>query len=279
MGFEGPYKPSVAQAKRNEYFKTRPGGMGYGLNRKQFAQATASDHFRRAASFAVGSGGAIKEDALNTLGFLSKHQKSQMQNSVTGRIMSRAIPAATILGIGATYNEGGGFGDYLTGMALPEIAGLAGWRVGKSLGMGTARAMKPGKKNLIGQTSSLNKRTRMASYASKMVVGGLARGAGTAISSGVGTFAMGIAGGATGFLAAGALAAGVGEIINTAGDSDNAIKRNAEDARRADFITDIDVTSSTLTHRRQALDQLSKSSLNNRGQLFGNEASILSGIM
>lgn len=108
----------------------------------------------------------------------------------------------------------------------------------------------------------------------------LALGAGRAI--GFETLGLRMLGGlglGVGGLAVGALVAGTVSLGASFNDSNNLLARTADKMRYSSLVNDFTQTDTTLTHRQRALEQISKSALNNRGQLLGNEASILAGAM
>lgn len=238
---------------------------GYNLRYGEFAEASAMDHLKRGAIFSTMGSGAKRTDAMNALGFLTKAQKDSVfkrdangtkiyggvKHSNVGPVpkakvnkmnyvTNSIVPAATIAGIGMTLADGGGMGDFMADFVAPEIAGQVGWRLGANVGFAAAASV----------------------------------GASTATKA-----AVGFAVGATGFVAAGAAAMGAGDLILSSADSDNIIKTLAEEKRKTDFRSSVTTSSDQLTHRRKAMQKLSRSNLNDRGQLMGNEAMIMRGMM
>lgn len=238
---------------------------GYNLRYGEFAEASAMDHLKRGAIFSTMGSGAKRTDTMNALGFLTKAQKdsvfkrdadgNKMYTSNVGPhgpmqvkakinkmnyVTNSIVPAATIAGIGMTLADGGGMGDFMADFVAPEIAGQVGWRLGANVGFAAAASV----------------------------------GASTATKA-----AVGFAVGATGFVAAGAAAMGAGDLILSSADSDNIIKTLAEEKRKTDFRSSVTTSSDQLTHRRKAMQKLSRSNLNDRGQLMGNEAMIMRGMM
>ncbi len=245
--FMGP--PTKKQHRKsrwdNVYKPKTTGGMfGYGLSKQDFKNATAGDHLRRAVSFGTFGSGAKREDFANTMGMLTKEQKSMVSKGGTlNKMLHAAIPAVTLAGLAGTVADGGDGMDYVADIAAPEIGALAGWRTGKSLGYAgaTAAGMKTSTKFLTGVAS-------------------------------------GVAGGITG----GAIAMGIADLVRSSADSNNYVKQLHDKTTSADFKMDFAQNQSTishLTHRRRTMDKISKSALNDRGQVMGNEAMILKGIM
>lgn len=235
-----------AQRRYNDHYKPKAsGGMfGYGLTSKQFKRSGAKDHLKRAATFATWGSGAKREDMLNTMGMLTKAQKEQAQaGGKLNKLFHAAIPIATFGAMAATMANGGDALDYVMDTAIPEVAAFAGWRTGKSLGYAAG--------GMMGQGAA---------------EGVLRRGA------------AGLIGGVTGAVAGFALAAGATHLLKESTNSNNIINRAAHDIRTSDFDNDIMINSNTLTHRRRAAEAISKSRMNDRGQVLGNEAMIMRGI-
>jgi len=178
------------------------------------------------------------------MGMLSKANKEAVnKGGMLTKAFHLAIPGFTMFGLAATVADGGDGFDYAADVAAAEIGMLGGWRAGKAVAHTAASPLGSSRKAMT-----------------------------TRFAAGI---AGGVAGAVTGALALGA-AAGV---VRSMGDSNNSIKQSAHEIRSTDLVSDFVMNQNTLTHRRKALDQLSKSSLNNRGQLMGNEAMIMRGIM
>lgn len=118
----------------------------------KYEQAASTDHFKRAASFAFGSGAIQtgKENFANAFGFLTKHQK----NSVLNRLM---IPlGAAYLGIQSSIDQapedffGTGLG-FAAGLTFARPAAELGHGIGKAARMGGAsRILGWGAGGLVG---------------------------------------------------------------------------------------------------------------------------------
>lgn len=230
--------------KAKQYWEkpTSTGGWaGWGLSFKEFNQATSSNLAKRAAFFTNPFNASVREDALNTVGLLSKAQKNAVQNSgILNRVFHTMIPGATAIGLGSTIAEGGDGFDYIADVAAPEVAAFGGWRAGKATSTALASTM----------TKSFNAKA-----------------------------AAGLVGGVTGAVIGGAATLAITQTIKSSADSNNLIKQTHKSLTSADFSNPVMVTQNTMTSRRRAMEQLSKSSLNNRGQILGNEASIMRGYM
>lgn len=248
MSTEKKLKRDQAYWKRNpkrraRYFSAHNGAdeSSWGLTREQFKHAGSADHFMRARQFAFGGTGVNRENFANALGFLTKNQKAQVaKGGFLSSVFHAGIPLSAVAGIALNAHNNGTAMDYVSDYAIPEVGMYAGWRVGKSVGFGIGSKM----------------------------------GLGTA-----GRFAMGIAGGVAAGVSGTLLGYGIGQAIGSLSKSNNAIKRSHHEIIHSDFTNKFIQSKSTLTHRQQALQQLSKSALNNRGALMGNEALVLKGLM
>jgi hypothetical protein len=108
---------------------------------------------------------------------------------------------------------------------------------------------------------------------------------GMAIGKTVGLGTKGFGGGLGKVLGRGAggiaalAAGGTAYAVSQAFDSNNFLKNAAAKINRGGYISSSGQTDNTMTHRQKMLNKLSKSGLNDRGALLGNEAGILRGIL
>lgn len=204
--------------------------------------ASAGEHFSRAAIFATAGSGLKRESFMNSLGFLTKHQKAEVKLSSSGALLKSQkwlIPGFAAITGAETLLSGGDITDYAADYIIPETLLFTGWNAGKNAGYGIAKSLGAGGRTMLGA--------------------GLALG-GTAAVAGL---AVGVA---------------AGYLLTESTNSNNLIRETAHDILNADFDSEHATTQSSLTHRQRAMNKLSKSSLNDRGQLVGNEASILAGV-
>lgn len=230
-----------ALKRKQRYYRPDPDGgyMGWGMKRKEFLHASAGEHFARSAWFSLGGVGS-GETFLNSMGFMTQAQRAAAEKGGIAGIMKYAIPGSSALGLGMVMNEGGNGIDYLADYTMPEIGLIAGWRSGKSFASGAATGLN---------------------FANSSKV------------------ASGLAGGIAGAAAGLGIGITIGSIISSVQDSNSGVKNLARDMYNTGINTDFEQNQVTLTHRQKALQQLSKSALNDRGQLFGNEAMVLKGII
>ena len=222
-------------AERRKYF----GSMGNWLDTPEtqvkdwslmgkYNQAKAGDHFVRSASFAFGSGWS--ENALNSIGGVTKHQKNSM-------LMRTLIPLGTAYSAYDAISSGDSAQAF--GIAGATFGALTGFRpfaefghgVGKKLGMGAGA-------RLIG-------------------------------------YPLGIAAG----VAAAAIGYGALYGLATAGDSNSFIQKTAMTLNKGLMKSKGMEINNTLTARQRALGKLFRSALNDRGQLLGQEALIMRGVI
>jgi hypothetical protein len=231
-----------ASRSKSGLFPGRDAMGGYtanwGLDMKEVQAASAGQMFKRSAQFAFGGTGYKREALMNSFGLLSKQQKMQTGLGGLGQRLTPLFMAAS-----AAYDlvNGNGFGDTMTNGA-GYFGANVGFRIGQSFGFGVAKAAVMG----------------------------------TGRVAGVGALRVaGLIGGGLGAATIGGLAYGAAVALITASDSDNFIIRTADKIRYAELNTQFVQTDMSLTHRQRALEQISKSAMNNRGSLLGNEASIL----
>jgi hypothetical protein len=204
-----------------------------GLTMKEYKDASAATHFKRGARFLWPGSGANRENMLNSVGLLAKHQKrlGGFNSFFTRNMIPLGFAAAAI----GTVAAGGSIGDIGTNIAM-EIGFMSAFRPAKEVGHGIGKMLGMG---------------RTGSYATGLISG-----------TGVG-------------LVAAAAAAGIAGSTS----NNNAIQRTGSRISRASTHGSGITTRDTLTNRQAVLQKLAKSGLNNRGQLLGNEASIIKGVL
>lgn len=255
----------------------RGGGVNnmYGFSSMEsFARAGALDHTRRALQFATGAG--FKDDLLNSVGLRTSHQKNIMKSASSTRIdkvfagmpaqisgifsLSEALPY--IVGnkeSTLTDNAVTSVGTF----ALASAASVAAFRVTKeSIHAGTS-LLKLGK--LASKTHRTAETVGKLGWAGRAA--GVAKwtvGAAPALAVGAAVFsAVDTAGG----------------VLKSAADRENSISRLKDKIYAGDTRGDASIkTRQALTGRQRAIQKLSKSSLNDKAYLLGNEAMILKGI-
>lgn len=250
---------------------TRGGGVKnmYAFkNFESFFSAGATDHLSRAATFAAGRG--VRTDLMNSLGFLTKHQKNILASTTAGKMDKFSAGMGAYLGAALVLN---GSMDYLVGdkeSTLTDNAATNAIGMGLSLAGGTY-AFRTTKELTHAATSLIGTGSLGIKAGGKLGLLGRALGAGKWLA--------GAAAGTGAFLAANtAIDAGV-DIFKSAANNENAASRLKKTLYSGDTTTDASIsTNQLLTGRQRAMSKLAKSSLNDRGYVMGNEAMILKGI-
>jgi hypothetical protein len=236
---------------------------GYNLSYHSWKHATASDHLARAAAFSmpfIGGTGANRTTLANSLGFITKAQKDaaavrdykgnlildkhgNAQVSKLAKGLNFVTTASTVGLLGHTVATGGTPVDFLTQFVAPQIGIEYGWRLGSNIGFAGASAM-----------------------------------GNNALMKG----ALGVTTGLIGAATVGLAAYGVATTIQSMSKSNNWIRELAHEVKTPNMAFDASSTmtqSQFRTQRMRTMNALSKSALNDRGQLMGNEAMIMKGIM
>lgn len=250
---------------------TRGGGVKnmYAFkNFESFFSAGATDHLSRAATFAAGRG--VRADLMNSLGFLTKHQKNILASTTAGKMDKFSAGMGAYLGAALVLN---GSMDYLVGdkeSTLTDNAATNAIGMGLSLAGGTY-AFRTAKELTHAATSLIGTGSLGIKAGGKLGWLGKALGAGKLLvgtGAGIGAFAA----------ASTAIDAGV-DIFKSAANNENAASRLKKTIYSGDTTVDASVrTNQLLTSRQRAMSKLAKSSLNDRGYVMGNEAMILKGI-
>ena len=250
---------------------SRGGGVKnmYALkNFQSFVSAGATDHLGRAATFAAGRG--ARADLMNSLGFLTKHQKNILASATASKMDKFSAGMGAYLGAAFVLN---GSMEYLVGdkestltdNALTNAVGMGISLAGGTYAFRTTKELTHAATSLIG-TGSLGIKA-----GGKLGWLGKALGAGKLLvgtGAGIGAFAA----------ASTAIDAGV-DIFKSAANNENAASRLKKTIYSGDTTVDASIrTNQLLTSRQRAMSKLAKSSLNDRGYVMGNEAMILKGI-
>lgn len=262
-------------SKYNSTQPIRGGGINniYAFNSyESFATTGMMDHLGRAGKFLGGYG--LRDDLMNSIGLMTKHQKSIIASSATkatDKLFAGLAP--TIGGMFALAEAS----DYIVGNkestitdnAATSVAGMAaslalgtyGFRVGKELTHAGTSLLKGapiiGKigRGTAGEALGAAGRIRGAAKLATGTVGGLITGGGLMLATD----------------------AVVGLAKNMA-DRDNRILQIRNSLFSPTTGNTSVNTAQLATSRQRAFAKLSKSSLNDKGYILGNEAAILKGI-
>jgi len=217
--------------------------------------------FGKSMLAATAGSGIKREMFANSLGLLTRHQKqaAKTQGFLAAQ-QTWMMPAMAAFGAISTLSEGGGVNDYIGEWMLPGIGLMAGASAGWNAGLGvgaTAAAIGRGGTRAMG--GSIGAKAMGRTRFGMLALGGAGGAVGAAMGIGVGMAA--------------------GYVVQEGANSDNMINEAAEGMQYATFVSEFEQTQGTLTHRQKTLSKLSKSGLNDRGTLLGNEAMVIAGIL
>lgn len=270
-------KSQYSKEHQKRSFIPSEGINGYGLGFKNYMKADAGELTGRGFAFAMGRGSG--EALMNSFGIITAKQNAIMKQERTmlGKVLSNAtMTRAGVLGsLLYSANADDGVGGFVEGQ-LSYAAALQGWRVGTSfapLGHGVA--------NIAGNVAATVPRTISAGYNfmakgettplqsfwNKPAAGGFARGA------------TGLVGGLTGAAVGLAALQAVSFVASDITSNESTIRKVAKNLSTKTIYASTQQTHQTQTARQAALDKLSRSGLNDRALLFGNEARILGGVI
>ena len=191
-----------------------------------------------------------RSNLANSMGLVTKDQMLgfKMNPSALGAVGMLAMPALSAYGLYETLSSGGDAMDYVSNYVAPTYLGAYGFRAGKAAGyLGTSLAE--------GMTGNKLKIPGMA----KAGFGGLA----------------GLTLGAAGIYAGLAL----GGLASAAVSPTSSLRSFVGASLARESTTQSFTSQESMTLRQKTLAKLSKSGLNDRGTILGNEASILRGMI
>ena len=230
-----------------------------------FSIAGAGDHMDRMLKFARGYG--MTDDIMNGLGMLTKHQKNIIASpsqSLRNKLFA-GVPAA----LGGVFSMAEAV-PYMTGEkestlsdnAAVSMLGLTAQMAAGTYAFRVSKEATHMATSLIPKFSKQGEALGMASKARGYLKFGIGAG-------------VGIAAGITAALGVGAAV----DIFKESANTDNSINRVKRKLYRGDILGDTSITTNQLlTGRQRAVQKLSKSALNDRGSILGNEAMIMKGI-
>ena len=199
---------------------------------------------------------AFGTEMLNSMGVFTKKQRLGIKasGSTLAKSMTLAMPLISGYAFYSMVDEGMSPAEAAWDTFVAFPAATMGYRVGKSLS--------------IGLTTPAGKTTEQLA-ARKMSEGMLAKGGrflGHTVLSGIGTAALTYA-----------AVSSISDIPGQLMDSNSMTRRAARNFIPTTTGSRVD-NEETMTHRQRALIKLSKSGLNDRSMLMGNEAAILAGV-
>lgn len=198
-----------------------------------------------------------RQTMMNAMGLVTKNQIDLVKiNPTTMNVLGTAMmPVLGAYSLYDTLSEGGSTSDFFNEFVVSAAAMQWGFRQGKAISY-------TGTKGAFGIAGRLTG----GKYGAGRLAGGI-----SAISG----FGSGILLGA----AAGMVAQKIGDFVATGGDNTNWAKQVAGAMMSREGQTEGYSSGESMTLRQRTLAKLSKSGLNDRGTILGNEASILRGMM
>lgn len=264
--FIGPLRPGEQwiKPKYTQWYRPTQGTSGYGLGMSRAMKASGWEHAARAMHYTINPltvVGNTTNSLMEGFGIMNSRQILQFQQARGfAKIPHLAVP---LLGGGILVKgiiDGDSPGEIM-GMSLGGALAQTFWRAGTAYGAAVG--------TLAGRT------VRAAG-----VLGGAGTGLGKASK-------IAQAGKLIGMGAGGLLAGGIGTVVGTAlmegledmASQDSRIRKFAKKAGEREMYARIPDTQQSLSARQASLQKLARSGLNDRGQLLGSEAAVLSGIM
>lgn len=239
FGWEDPYKIPFSPEHIKDSYRPTYGTTGYGLGFKNSMAASRTEHLARAAHYMNPFGAGASSSFQALTETMGLMNKQQRLMASQARGLAR-IPH-NIVPIAAA-------GMLFTSMAdnkgpgeiVEDFVSMAGGLHGWRVGSALGGALNIGNKTKF-------------------------------LGLGIG----GIAGAATGYLLGTAVVGGINDITS----NDSKIRSFAKKLGTKESTVTMPETRQSLTARQASLQKLSRSGLNDRGLLLGNESSVLAGIM
>ena len=256
-------------------YRPSEGTTGYGLGMNRFVQHSDSALIQRGIGFMTMAGAG--ESLMNSFGILTSTQSAL--NKKEANVLKRTFSNASMIRMGTigsmlySASVEQGLGGFVTDN-LTYAAALQGWRVGTSFSplakhaanvVGNVaatpwRMAKAGDDIILGRSPNVN----FWSPASTSKASRLAWGA-----------AGGLTGAAIGALAVTAASAAISDITS----NQSTIRKVAKNISTRTIYASTATNGATSSSRQAALNKLSRSGMNDRAMLYGNEARILGGII
>lgn len=236
-------------------------------NFQTFKAAGAAHHANRALKFATGFN--MGHDTLNAIGIATSHQKKVMRSANVG--LFNKIATAGFIGVGAMYSAST-IGDYITGREETTLSnnaaiGVLGAALSVSAGSQAFRIAKESTHALTSLVPKGKYRGTTAGKVASNLRGAAKMGAGVTVGLGAALGASALVD--TGF-----------SILRESANQNNSINRLKSKLYKSDYVGDLEVRTDQLqTARQRVMQKLSKSALNDRASLLGNEAMVLKGIL
>ena len=243
---------------------TRGGGIGNSFAQRNFETFSASrfmQHAERFTAFSMGAG--MGTDMLNSVGLMTRHQKNIMRSNATTRGAKVTTAMGPALGALFAMNTASEYIDGTKESTLSDNA-VTGVASGAASIAASTYAFRIAKEGTHAATSLVT--PRVSGKMGKVVSAGkLITGTVAGLAAGL-TAAVGVD--------------TVTELARSSASQDNSILNLKRSLYKADDMADTSIqTNQLMTARQRTLNKLSKSSLNDRANLMGNEAMVLKGII
>ena len=266
--FVGPIKKSKGRGFKKRLMDQVDGFQSFALRSEEFL----SDEFKtrhglaRTINYINPFNESVKTDVMNSFGVLTKNQK--IQESVNKAFFNRVMTTgfAGYLAFDAVMNDENPITSIASTAASIAVAGGA-MTIGRGIGgtIGTAISRLPVYGNAIAKitTGKSGKAFQVGKWGKRARLAGATTGAVAGLATGVGMIAV----------------SGVTEGLQSMADSDGYYNKLASDIHHAGQYASNFQSQDTLTMRQQALAKMSKSGLNDRAMMLGNEALVMRGIL
>lgn len=209
---------------------------------------------------------SVKNDVINSFGVLTKNQK--IQESINKAYFNRVLTAgfAGYFAFDAVMNDENPITSIASTAGAFAMVGGA-MTIGRGIGgtIGTAVSRLPAYKNAISSavTGKSAKAFHVGKWGKAARLTGATTGAVTGLAAGAGMIAV----------------SGIMEGVESMTDSNGYYNKLASDLHHAGQYASNFQSQDTLTMRQQALAKMSKSGLNDRAMMLGNEALVLRGVI
>ena len=266
--FVGPIKKSKGRGFKNGLINQIDGFQSFALRSEEFLsdEFKARNGLARTISYMNPFNESVKTDVMNSFGMLTKNQK--IQESVNRAFFNRMMTAgfAGYFAFDAVMNNENPVTSIASTAFAFAVAGGA-MTIGRGIGgtIGTAVSRLPAYGNAIAKTvtGKSGNAFQVGKWGKRARLAGATTGAVTGLAAGVGMIAV----------------SGVMEGLQSMTDSDGYYNKLASDIHHAGQYASNFQSQDTLTMRQQALAKMSKSGLNDRAIMLGNEALVMRGIL
>lgn len=256
--------------------RPKEGITGYGLGMNKFLESSDSALIGRGVGFMTMAGAG--ESLLNSFGLLTGTQKAL--NAKESSLLKRTLSNASMVRMGTigsmlfSASDDRGINGFVSDN-LTYAAALQGWRAGTSFSPLAKHAA-----NAAGNVAAAPWRGVKAAWnANYHPTAPSTSFWNPASTSKASRIAWGAAGGVTGALLGAAAVTAVTSALEDITSNQSIIRKVAKNISTRTIYASTATNGATSSSRQAALNKLSRSGLNDRAMLYGNEARILGGII